>query len=477
MEMLIFKLEKSSKKPLYEQLYMGMKDAIITKQIEVGTKLPSKRKLAEFLNISQTTVEIAYGQLLAEGYIASKPRIGFFVEEIDELPFIENKQAKISVESHMKVTEPYKYIFHPGRIDTESFPFAIWRKYAKDIFDYPSKEYLQVGEPQGEYELRLEIANYLYQSRGIICNPEQIVIGSGTEQLLPMILRLIGTDSRIALENPGYSAIPRIHLTNKAVPIAVDEDGLIVDELEKNDADIVYITPSHQFPTGAVLSAARRTQLLNWASKAANRYIIEDDYDSEFRYIGKPIPALQGMDQNEKVIYLSTFTKSLMPSLRVAYFVLPPSLLPTYREIFSYYSATVPRFDQHILANFMKDGHFSKHLNRMRKIYRKKHDRLTNTITSFYPTVGITGDHAGMHILISVPLDLTEYELKQLASNHGIAVYPVSDYLIKAIEYDQPTFLLGFGGMAMDDIEPAIHKLMNCWGVKQNQKKGKSRDL
>ncbi len=468
MDMLIFKLEKNSKKPLYEQLYMGMKNAIIKKEIEVGTKLPSKRKLADFLNISQTTVEIAYGQLLAEGFIASKPRIGFFVEEIDELPFIESKQPQIAIKTRLNTTEPYHYNFHPGKIDTESFPFAVWRKYAKDLFDYPSKEYLQVGEPQGEYELRLEIANYLYQSRGIICNPEQIVIGSGTEHLLPMILRLIESNSKIALENPGYSAIPRIHLSNKAVPIGVDEDGLIVDELEKTDANIVYITPSHQFPTGAVLSASRRTQLLNWASKAANRYVIEDDYDSEFRHIGKPIPALQGMDQNEKVIYLSTFTKSLMPSLRVAYFVLPPTLLSSYQEIFSYYSATVPRFDQHILAKFMKDGHFSKHLNRMRKIYRKKHDKLTHTLTSFYPTISITGDHAGMHILISVPLDKSEQELKQLAGENGIAVYPVSAYLLKPIEYKQPTFLLGFGGVPLEHIEPAIHKLMNCWGIKKD---------
>ena len=477
MDMLIFKLEKNSKKPLYEQLYMGMKDAITHKQIEVGTKLPSKRKLADFLNISQTTVEIAYGQLLAEGYIASKPRIGFFVEEIEELPFIESKQPKKIIETRKNENEPYPYNFHPGKIDTESFPFAIWRKYAKDLFDFPSKEYLQVGEPQGEYELRTEIANYLYQSRGIICDPEQIVIGSGTEHLLPMILRLIETNSKIALENPGYSAIPRIHLANKAVPISVDEDGLIVDELEKTDANIVYITPSHQFPTGAVLSAARRTQLLNWASKAANRYILEDDYDSEFRHIGKPIPALQGMDQNEKVIYLSTFTKSLMPSLRVAYFVLPPALLQSYQEIFSYYSATVPRFDQHILANFMKDGHFSKHLNRMRKIYRKKHDKLILTLESFYPSISITGDHAGMHILISVPSAKLEHELKQIANENGIAVYPVSDYLLKPIDYDQPTFLLGFGGVALEDIEPAIHKLMTCWGINRNTKKGKSHKL
>ncbi|MFJ8237995.1 PLP-dependent aminotransferase family protein [Ureibacillus sp. NPDC094379] len=463
MDMLIFELNKDTEKPLYEQLYIGIKNAIIGKQIELGTKLPSKRKLAEFLNISQTTVEIAYAQLLAEGYIVSKPRIGYFVEEIDELPYIQRELQ----EQPMLYREKGRFEtdFHPGKIDSEFFPFTIWRKYAKDLFDGSHKEFLQIGEPQGEYALRTEIAKYLYQSRGMICSPEQIVIGSGTEHLLPMILRLLESDSSFALENPGYSAIPRIQLQNRAVPISVDEEGLIVDELKSTDANIVYITPSHQFPTGAVLSATRRTQLLKWASKAENRYIIEDDYDSEFRYIGKPIPALQGLDKNNKVIYLSTFTKSLMPSLRVAYLVLPTTLLAKYKELFSYYSATVPRFDQHILANFMKDGHFAKHLNRMRKIYRKKHDKLKTTLTTYYPQVTVTGDHAGMHILISVPLSKSEEELRELAAKDGIAIYPVKDYLIKAIDYKNPTFLLGFGGIPLEQIEPSIRKLMNCWGI------------
>ncbi|MGG1678569.1 PLP-dependent aminotransferase family protein [Neobacillus sp. NRS-1170] len=461
MDMLMFKLDKSTAKPLYEQLYIGIKDAIIQKQIEVGTKLPSKKKLAEFLNISQTTIEIAYAQLIAEGYVGSKPRIGFFVEEIDELPYIEKELLNMPVEKVEK--KIYQFDFHPGKIDSDSFPFSIWRKYAKNLYDHSSKELLQIGDPQGEYALRAEISKYLYQSRGIVCKPEQIVIGSGTEQLLPMILRLLGNDSKFALENPGYSAIPKIHLQNRATPIPVDEDGLIVDELEKTNANVVYITPSHQFPTGAVLSATRRTQLLNWAAKDENRYIIEDDYDSEFRYIGKPIPALQGLDQNEKVIYLSTFTKSLMPSLRVAYCVLPSTLLQKYKETFSYYSSTVPRFDQHILADFMRDGYFSKHLNRMRKIYRKKHEKLTRILETYYPDVKITGDLAGMHILISVPLSKGENQLKQMAAKDHIAIYPVSDYLLSPIDYQYPTFLLGFGGIPLDQIEKGVHQLMRCW--------------
>ncbi|OIK10167.1 GntR family transcriptional regulator [Bacillus sp. MUM 116] len=464
--MLMFKLDKSTAKPLYEQLYIGIKDAIIHKQIEVGTKLPSKKKLAEFLNISQTTIEIAYAQLIAEGYVGSKPRIGFFVEEIDELPYIEKELSNTPVETVEK--KIYQFDFHPGKIDTDSFPFSIWRKYAKNLYDGSSKEFLQIGDPQGEYALRAEISKYLYQSRGIVCKPEQIVIGSGTEHLLPMILRLLENDSKFALENPGYSAIPKIQLENRAIPIPVDEDGLIVDELEKTNANVVYITPSHQFPTGAVLSATRRTQLLNWAAKDENCYIIEDDYDSEFRYIGKPIPALQGLDQNNKVIYLSTFTKSLMPSLRVAYFVLPSTLLRKYKEVFSFYSATVPRFDQHILANFMRDGYFSKHLNRMRKIYRKKHEKLTQIFETYYPDVVITGDQAGMHILISVPLSKSEDQLKQIAAKDNIAIYPVSDYLLSPIEYKSPTFLLGFGGIPFDQIEKGIHQLMKCWGISKS---------
>ncbi|KAB2334582.1 PLP-dependent aminotransferase family protein [Cytobacillus depressus] len=467
--MLMLKLDKNKEKPLYEQLYIGIKYAIIHKQIEVGDKLPSKRKLAEFLNISQTTIEIAYSQLTAEGYIVSKPRIGFFVEELDELPYIEEEPLNMPVDkAEQKI---YQFDFHPGKIDTDSFPFSLWRKYAKNLYDSSSKEFLQIGDPQGEYALRAEISKYLYQSRGIVCKPEQIVIGSGTEHLLPMILRLLENDSIFALENPGYSAIPRIHLQNSAISIPVDEDGLNVDELEKTNANVVYITPSHQFPTGAVLSATRRTQLLKWAVKDENHYIIEDDYDSEFRYIGKPIPALHGLDQNNKVIYISTFTKSLMPSLRVAYFVLPTTLLPKYRETFSFYSATVPRFDQHILANFMRDGYFSKHLNRMRKIYRKKHEKLTQTFETYYPDVMITGDKAGMHILISVPLSKSEDQLKQIAARDNIAIYPVSDYLLKPIEYKFPTFLFGFGGIPLDQIEVGIHQLMKCWRVSKSKKR------
>ncbi|MFJ7734444.1 PLP-dependent aminotransferase family protein [Lysinibacillus sp. NPDC097231] len=467
MDMLLFQLEKDGGKPLYDQLYSGIKEAIITKKIAVGEKLPSKRKLADFLNISQTTIEIAYAQLLAEGYIMSKSRVGYFVEEIDDLPYI-HQDTVASLSEHPK-KKTYKIDFNPGSIDIDAFPFQIWRKYAKELFVDASKELLLTGEPQGELSLRTEIANYLYQSRGVVCSPEQIVVGSGTEQLLPMILRLFSDDTYFALENPGYPAVHRMFSQHKrkVYPIAVDDEGILIHELEKTNANVVYITPSHQFPTGAVLSATRRAQALNWAAQSSSRYIIEDDYDSEFRYTGKPIPALHALDRNDRVIYMSTFTKSLMPSLRVAYFVLPPKLLATYNDVFNYYSSTVPRFDQHIVANFMRDGHFSKHLNRMRKVYRKKHDKLTSILENYSNQIKITGEQAGMHILLDVQHTLSDKQLQQLATNAGIGIYPLSDYHLNHSTASQAQFLLGFGGIPVHEIEQSIEKLMDCWNIEE----------
>ena len=458
----LISLNKTDGKPLYEQLYIGIKEAIIKGEIPTNTKLPSKRQLADFLSISQTTVELAYGQLLDEGYIMSKPRVGFFVEKMNELTYVEksDETPHVLVES-----KQYTYDFSPGKIDEDAFPFAIWRKIAKDVYDESYKHLLQIGHRQGEYALRQQISKYLYESRGILCTPEQIVIGSGTEQLLPMILNLFDGKSRLALENPGYSAMPKTSLKERAIAINVDEDGLIVEQLREANANLVYITPSHQFPTGAVLSAARRTQLLAWATEASDRYIIEDDYDSEFRYKGKPIPALQGLDQNDKVIYLSTFTKSLMPSLRVAYFVLPKSLIANYKQQFSYYSSTVPRFDQQILARFMQEGYFAKHLNRMRKIYRKKHDKLLTIFEKYNRDITVSGDVAGMHILISVRSNQTEEQLLKLAETASIRIYPLSNYLLQPLPYAQPTFLIGFGGIAIELLEKAVKALMDAFGV------------
>lgn len=466
MDMLMFQLDKHIKTALYEQLYEAIKSSIIERKIQTNDKLPSKRKLADFLNISQTTVELAYGQLLAEGYVLSKPRIGYFVEDIDTLAYVNQEQHKKSIaQKNVEIAID----FNPGQIDTQAFPFTTWRKYMKDSIDEEKPELLLVGNAQGEYELRQEIANYLYQSRGVQCSPEQIVIGSGTEQLLPMIVQLLGDEHTYAIENPGYATIHYIFKQQQqaTTSISVDQDGMNIKELNQSNATIAYVTPSHQFPTGAILSASRRVQLLNWASKKSLHYIIEDDYDSEFRYTGKPIAALQGMDQEGKVIYMSTFSKSLMPSLRIAYFVLPPKLLEKYNEQYNYYTCTVPRIDQHTLARFMKDGHFSKHLNRMRKIYRKKLENILAQFKLYGDKVIISGEQAGMHVMIKANHRLNAVELSQLALSNSIRITPIEHYLITNHTTYSQHLLLGFGGIAESEINASIDTLMHTFGFEK----------
>ena len=466
MDMIFIELQKNSDVPLYQQIYNQIKQDIIEGKFPVGMKLPSKRQLEELLDVSQTTIEMAYDQLTAEGFIAAEPRKGYFVQAIEELAYVQPVRSETVTINPM--TEPVHYDFSPGSIDTENFPFTAWRKYARDIMDSSHAHLLLLGDPHGDIELRQEIARYLYHSRGVDCTPEQIIVGSGTEQLLPLIIRILGEQAHYAIEDPGYLMTKHVFSENyrQTIPIAVDHEGLDVKALQRTDASIAYVTPSHQFPTGTVLSAPRRTALLNWAASNPEFFIIEDDYDSEFRYRGRPIPSLQGMDKGENVIYLSTFTKSLMPSMRIAYMVLPSQLLDTYRQAFIPYSSSVPRIDQHILARFMAEGQFSRHLNRMRKIYRRKMHTLTNLLRSYEPSISFSGDEAGMHVLLHIHADRTEEELIRDALQSGIKVRGLDTYRVMPSQ-STPSFLIGFGGLSEEDIKHAIPKLLDVWNIKK----------
>lgn len=470
MEMLLIELNKEIETPLYEQIYQQIRDDITDGKLTVGEKLPSKRKLGDFLDISQTTIELAYGQLAAEGFIISKPRKGYFVQEIEELAYVQPVGA-ISVNS-IKTPKELDIDFSPGKIDTEFFPFKQWRKYAKDVIDESSRHLLLLGHPHGDPELRQEIATYLYHSRGVDCSADQIIVGSGTEQLMPLLIRLLGPEAKYAIEDPGYPLTHHVffHNNREAIPISVDEEGMDVHALTQSSANVAYVTPSHQFPTGTVLSAARRMALLNWAASSNSNFIIEDDYDSEFRYTGRPIPSLQGMDKVGKVIYLSTFSKSLMPSLRIAYMVLPPVLLEKYEKAFIHYSSTVPRFDQHTLAHFMADGHFARHLNRMRKVYKRKLQLLTDSLQAYTPHISFSGDEAGMHILINIHTDDDEAMLTKRALNKGIRVYGLNEYR-KVEKKQRPSFLIGFGGLSDAQIPEYVERLMSAWKIDKRKKR------
>ncbi|MDV6379423.1 PLP-dependent aminotransferase family protein [Sporosarcina sp. GW1-11] len=467
MDMIFIELQKNIHTPLYQQIYNQIKQDITDGKFPVGMKLPSKRQLEDLLSVSQTTIEMAYDQLTAEGFIAAEPRKGYFVQAIEELAYVQPTKSTIPITEKRDI-ETIHYDFSANTVDTEHFPFIAWRKYARDVMDTSNAHLLLLGDPHGDLELRQEIARYLYHSRGVDCIPEQIIIGSGTEQLLPLIIRILGEQACYAIEDPGYLMTRHAFSESNGmtIPIAVDQEGLDVKALQRTDATIAYVTPSHQFPTGAVLSAARRTALLNWAASNSDFFIIEDDYDSEFRYRGRPIPSLQGMDKGENVIYLSTFTKSLMPSMRIAYMVLPPQLLEAYRQAFIPFSSSVPRIDQHILARFMAEGQFSRHLNRMRKIYRRKMQILTDTLKPYEPTITFSGDEAGMHILLHVHTEKTEKELLELALNAGIKIRGLDTYRVIQT-HSVPSFLIGFGGLSEDEIRMGVNKLLHVWNIEK----------
>ena len=459
--MLTFSLESDSSTPLYEQLYLHIRHAIVDDTLKTGTKLPSKRKLCSFLDVSQTTVELAYAQLLAEGYIESVPRKGFYVLPQEEL------YVKRSTNTIEPLPEVKRYLFNfaPSQIDTTAFPFERWRRHMKQVISEENHELLTLGPVQGDLALRQEIATYLYHSRGVQCTPEQIVVGSGTDQLLPQVLDLLPQQSVFGIEDPGYPLTRQLFEQQQRayVPISIDASGVRVTELEGRHIDVLYTTPAHQFPTGTVLSASRRQRLLNWAL-TNQTYIIEDDYDSEFRYSGKPIPSLQSMDQNERVISLSTFSKSLMPSLRVGYLVLPTSLLNRYRERYRHFTCSVPRFEQHTLAAFMASGDFEKHLNRMRKIYRRKLEETLTQLKAYEPFVQVTGSSAGLHVVLTIQTEADDLQMKQRAEHASLYIKSMAEYQFTPAASTH-RFLFGFAHLNERDIKQAVTQLMTAWNI------------
>lgn len=462
MDMLSCNLDRSSNIPLYEQLYQYIKNEMIEGRIPFETKLPSKRKLSDFLHISLNTVEAAYDQLVAEGYVEVIPKKGFFVLKFEELEYVKTEENRLSGPSYTE--KRFRYHFHPTRIDSLHFPFQKWRKYMKDLLDESNHELLLLGDPQGELRLRTEISHYVYEARGVHCTPEQIVIGAGAEILLHQLIQLFKEDTIYGVEDPGFHLIQQIlrSYPNEVVPLKVDEEGIDIEPFYDMNMDVVYVTPARHFPFGSVLPVNRRVKLLKWASNSEDRYIIEDDYDSEFRYSGKSIPSLQSMDQSGKVIYLGSFSKSLAPSIRISYMVLPKTLLADYHKKLSFYHSTVSRIDQHVLAEFMANGDFERHLNRMRKIYRRKLEKVEEILKP-YEWIQIVGERSGLHIVLQIANGMSEHELVQRAEHIDLKIYPLSYYSFKDIKDMLPTIILGFAGIPEHQLEEALRLLIESW--------------
>ena len=325
------------------------------------------------------------------------------------------------------------------------------------------------GSPQGDLLLREAIRDYLHAARGVNCTADQIIIGAGNEYLLILLSQLLGRETGIAMEDPTYKQAYRVlgGMGHPVFPVGMDDSGFRVQELERVPASAAYVMPSHQFPMGIVMPVKRRQELLAWAMKAPDRYLIEDDYDSEFRYRGKPIPALQGMDDSGRVIYMGTFSKAIAPAIRVGYLVLPPSLLERYEERGRFYSSTVSRVDQRILAMFIGGGYFERHLNRMRAQYKGKHDLLIRLLKEFGREYTVSGENAGVHVLVHLPRGLSEAEAVQRAKEDGVRVYGLERYCIGAAADPAQggTVLLGYAGLSEEEIAEAAAILKKCWNA------------
>lgn len=461
------KIDNSSKTPYYIQLYEYIKREISCGAIEKNTKLPSIRQLANYLNMSRTTIETTYHQLCMEGYIVSAPKVGYYVSPIESNSFQYNKKTLGHPLPSEKDTETkaVEYDFMTEDIDRDAFSFLVWKKYINKALR-ESTRFLSYGSFQGEPELRKEIAKYLHQSRGVVCAPDQIIVGAGVQSLLNILAAILKPSyPTIAFEDPGFKKAHVIFKDHdyKVTPIQLGEDGINIKQLSESQAKIVYVSPSHQFPMGTTMPINSRIQLLNWAHLNES-LIIEDDYDSELRYFGRPIPSLQGLNNGERVIYMGSFSKILLPSLRISYMILPENLFAKYLFQLGGYSQTSSKIEQIALSLFMKEGLFEKHIRKLRKIYAKKNQILTEAIDRIMgDRVEIAGRETGLHVLLKIKSAYDSDEIAKLAEKVGVKVIPLSHYSMKTTPTQYPLVLLSYGGIPREHIEPAIRLLQEVW--------------
>ncbi len=465
--MLTFDLAPKSKMPLYMQLYSFIKAEIESGRLKKGEKLPSKRALSSHMRVSIVTVETAYAQLLAEGYINSKPGSGYYVEYSQPV-WEEAESAGNEDKQENKDEAAIIYDFKTNSVDTADFPFSVWAKISREILSEGSRELLDSCHPQGVPLLRMRIAEYLRAFRGMDVSYEQIVVGAGSEYLMGLMIQLLGRDNAYGVENPGYSKIYEIFSANtsRVFPVPMDSKGASVEAIRGFGINVLHVTPSHHFPLGVVMPISRRMELLGWANAKADRYIIEDDYDSEFRYSGRPIRSLQSLDSNEKVIYINTFTKSLAPSMRISYMVLPEHLCKRFSSKLGFYSCTVPVFEQLTLAKFMGGGSFETHISRMKKIYRQRQHIMLEKITEggLKDIVTVSGCEAGMHLLLTVDNGMDQNMLLFTARNRGVRLYGLSSYYSFPVsDMPQSTVVAGFSGLDGAQIIKGVEALEKAW--------------
>lgn len=466
--MFTYDMSKAGANSLYHYLYQCIKKDIVSGNILAEDQLPSKRNLAQNLGVSVVTVENAYAQLLTEGFIYSLPKKGFFVADINAAADFTKTQKHKTLHKRRRPAETFveseqvnpKYVadFVSNGADIEAFPFTTWAKITREVLCERQRDLLKVSQGAGTLELRSAIARMLREFRNIQVRPEQIVVGAGTDYLYGLLVQLLGFDKCYAVEDPGWAKISKIYgqYGVKVCRIPIQE-GIFTDMVKESDADIVHISPSHHFPTGMVMPIGERYRLLSWAAESPKRYIVEDDYDSELRMTGKPIPALQNIDVTEKVIYLNTFSKTMTSAIRMAYMVLPPHLAEKFHNELSFYSCTVSNLDQYVMAKFLNLGYYETHINRMRNLYRAKRDALLSAIrkSRLSNVAQIYEEDAGLHFILQVQTKLSDAEFCKRARLNGVNIKALSEYYFEA-KPSEHKFVINYSSVEKKNVSKAV---------------------
>lgn len=459
--MLTYSFSDLGSDSLYGYLYKCIKNDILNGTLAPGERLPSKRSFAKHLNISTITIENAYAQLLAEGYIYSIPKKGYYAADIS----VGAAQAPAALPEPKGEPPAGNYFadFTSNQTHPDTFPFSIWAKLLREVIGAHSPELMENSPSGGVLPLRQAIASHLKEFRGMSVRPEQIIVGAGTEYLYGLLIQLLGHGKIYGVEDPGYQKISAIYRSNQVAcrHIPMDKHGACIGQLEGLGVDVAHISPSHHFPTGIVTPIGRRYELLGWAAGNDGRYIIEDDYDCEFRFMGRPIPSLQSIDVMEKVIYINTFTKTLASTIRISYMALPGHLMDRFHKNMGFYSCTVSNFEQYTLARFLQDGHFERHINRMRNFYHNQRDILLKCLKNspLSSRIKIMEEDAGLHFLMWVDTAIPDGVILQRAKSLGLGMAALSQYYYQGCPLGEHTFIMNYSSIAPERMEEAISRL------------------
>ncbi len=432
----------------YYALYKSIRQDILCGKLKFGERLPAKRSLAQNLNVSVVTVQTAYEQLLAEGYITSRERSGYFVADVPAEFF----GGAVLTEEEPAREKQYRLDLVKGVTPAEAFPFSVWAKLMRKVLSEQGEHLLERVPCDGDAQLKREIASLIYRTRGVSVEPRFIIIGAGAEYLYGVIVHLLGTEKPYAVETPGYGKIRSAYNLYGAdcVYIPVGENGADCAAVEKSGARAVHLSPSHQYPTGAVMPAANRVRLIKWAQESG-AYIVEDDYDSEFRLSGKPLQAMLALNR-DRVIYVNTFSKTLAPSMRMGYAVLPPALYEKYLALYKNFASVVPLFEQKALAAMIGEGHLERHISRLKNHYRQIRGKLVEKIESLPYEKVISDTGSGLHLTVEFPSAQSDLQIKEEAARRGINIKCLSDYSLAAGSAREKTAVINYSGLTLEKL-------------------------